>query len=262
MLGLNTNQVIVASAYIQECVESKRWPKLVLLKRSEDYIALAKPKQDDASASSSSTTTAGWTSARVPRTPRVRATPFSPRLGGASEGTRDVGESETGPTAIQEVKAGEATEWEEDCEGDQVDDEEEALAPRYDHALMAGELVRWDQKSHISLWELVHTWTHHTHTHTHAMVHPLSQYRHTVRVQENRPFRIKVMGVERINELGCPSWRKFSPDLAPDDVIGSLYVHGSPLPSHRHRALLCVCDGHLLTARWVQSGCTTEDSCW
>lgn len=187
---------LLAFAYIQECVESKRWPKLVLLKRSEDYIALAKPKQDDASASSSSTTTAGWTSARVPRTPRVRATPFSPRLGGASEGTRDVGESETGPTAIQEVKAGEATEWEEDCEGDQVDDEEEALAPRYDHALMAGELVRWDQKSHISLWEL-----------------------------ENRPFRIKVMGVERINELGCPSWRKFSPDLAPDDVIGSLYVH-------------------------------------
>ncbi len=149
--------MIVAIAYIQECVESKRWPKLVLLKRSDDYIALAKPKQDGASASSSSsppTSTAGWTSARVPRTPRVRATPFSPRLG-ASEGTRDVGE--TGPAAIQEMMAGEATEWEEDCEGDQVDEDEEALAPRYDHALMAGELVKWNHKSHISLWELVHT---------------------------------------------------------------------------------------------------------
>ncbi len=55
------------------------------------------------------------------------------------------------------------------------------------------------------------------------------------------------MGVERINELGCPSWRKFSPELAPDDVIGSLYVHGLPLPSHRRRALMCV-TAHLLTA--------------
>ena len=55
------------------------------------------------------------------------------------------------------------------------------------------------------------------------------------------------MGVERINELGCPSWRKFSPELAPDDVIGSLYVHGLPLPSHRRLALMCV-TVHLLTA--------------
>jgi hypothetical protein len=71
--------------------------------------------------------------------------------------------------------ADEATEWEEDCEGDQVDEDEEALAPRYDHALMAGELVRWDHKSHISLWELVHA-LHARHDQRHdtntRMIHP------------------------------------------------------------------------------------------
>jgi hypothetical protein len=155
--------------YIQECVDNKRWPKLVLFKRSDDYVALSRPRkselpqqpQDGASPDSS-----GWKSATVPRTPRGNGpvVQFSPRSVEATiktasgERQGSVLSRELEAVAIpEEIPEGEATEWEEDREGDQIAEAEEALAPRYDHAVMAGDHLSWDQKSHISLWELVRT---------------------------------------------------------------------------------------------------------
>jgi hypothetical protein len=133
----------------------------VLLKRSDAYVALSKPKE----AKPDEGANAGWTSARVPRTPRaLRSNTFSPRLGNASDGPPRDGSEEkiTSPRQpeaemIQELAEGTViTGWEKDNDGDKVVDDDEALEPRYDHTLMAGEHLRWDQKSHISLWELVH----------------------------------------------------------------------------------------------------------
>jgi len=123
--------------YIQSCLEQKKWPDLVLFKRSDAFVEKAKlPRAIDINRNE-------WKVARLPVEPsRNRNTLFLQRrrtitLTGANPGI-----------TCSEEETGESKSSEED---------DTPLIPRYDHGVLANKDLIANEKTHISLWELVHS---------------------------------------------------------------------------------------------------------
>lgn len=198
-------------AYIQECVKQKKWPKLVLFKRSEQYHA-RELQATPIGLSSSPNRGGGWRIARVPSSPRVdrKISLLSPRRKNDEDG-RPAGS----PIEMVEVTGDSLPEWNDH---EETDENNELVAPRYDHAILADPELPWPKKTAISLWELVRL---------RSLFKGWYRLLIALRLQDSRVFRVRVLGAEKINERGCSAWKKFSSEQLPDDAAGSLFVRGT-----------------------------------